>query len=370
MSTATGNGEPRDRSARPIIILLGTRASLGASSLDLPDLRWLALRTPSRDQGLTGRVIVYAMPTDDVARERIRADELRRRIARALLAIDPGDRLPTVRELAARHGASVGATQEALARFEVDGAITVDRQGRESTLVRRALGDLWSAAEGGPLIIALPLPSTQRIEGLATALKAQLADSGVESYLVFIRGSLQRMLALRQQRCHGVVMSALAAKELCSPDEAIVLELPVGSFVKEHRVYLAGGVAVTDRPLRVVMDRDSLDFQLLTDLEFRESGATFVAATYMQFPRLIAEHRADAVIWDVEEAATRMPPGVRDRKLSASVLDKIGDRNLRAAFVVRASDWSTRLVLSAALSPTTVMKVQGEVVRAQRLPEY
>ena len=234
----------------------------------------------------------------------------------------------------------------------------------------RALGDLWSAAEGGPLIIALPLPSTQRIEGLATALKAQLADSGVESYLVFIRGSLQRMLALRQQRCHGAVMSALAAKELCSPDEAIFLELPVGSFVKEHRVYLAGGVAVTDRPPRVVMDRDSLDFQFLTDLEFRESGATFVPATYMQFPRLIAEHRADAVIWDVEEAATRMPPGVRDRKLSASVLDKIGDSNLRAAFVARAADWSTRLVLSAALSPTTVMEIQGEVVRAQRLPEY
>jgi hypothetical protein len=264
----------------------------------------------------------------------------------------------------------VGATQEALARFEVDGAISVNRQRRESTLVRRALGDLWSAAEGGPLILALPLPSTRRIEGLATGIKAQLAQAGVEAYLVFVRGSHQRMLALRQQRCHAVVMSALAAKELCGPEEETILELPVGSFVKEHRVYVTRDRATHDEPLRVVMDRDSLDFQLLTELEFRNSGATFVPATYMQFPRLIAERRAEAVIWDVEEAESRMPSFVQDRPLSQRVLDQIGDRNLRAACVVRASDLSVQHVLTACLDPTTVMTIQREVVESQRLPEY
>jgi hypothetical protein len=310
------------------------------------------------------------MSTHGAVRERIRADELRRRMARALLEIGPGDRLPTVRDLAASQGASIGATQEALARFEVDGAIAVDRQGRTTTLVRRVLGDLWAAAEGGPLILALPLPSTRRIEGLATAVKAQLADAGVESYLVFIRGSRQRVLALRQQRCHAVVMSSLAAKELGGPDEDTVLELPAGSFVKEHRLYVATDGRSSDEPLRVVMDRDSLDFQLLTELEFRDSGATFVPATYMQFPRLIAERRADAVIWDVEEAESRMPSFVHDRELSQGVLDKIGDSNLRAAFVARRPDTSVRRILTASLDQAAVMKVQGEVVQAQRVPEY
>lgn len=310
------------------------------------------------------------MSTDGARMERVRADELRRRMARALLGIGPGDRLPTVRDLAARHGASVGATQEALARFEVDGAIAVDRQGRSATLVRRVLGDLWSAAEGGPLILALPLPSTRRIEGLATAIKAKLAEAAVESYLVFIRGSRQRILALRQQRCHAVVMSALAAKELCGPGEDTVLELPVGSFVKEHHVYVASDREAPGEPLRVVMDRDSLDFQLLTELEFRGSGATFVPATYMQFPRLMAERRAEAVIWDVEEAESRMPSFVRDRPLSQGVLDRIGDSNLRAACVTRASDSSVRHILTACLDPATVMQIQREVVESRRVPEY
>jgi hypothetical protein len=311
------------------------------------------------------------MFTDGELRERIRADELRRRIARALLEVEPGSRVPTVRDLAGRHGASVGATQEALARFEGEGAVSVDRRGRlGATLVRRSLGQLWAAAEGAPLIIALPLPSTRRIEGLATAVKALLAEAGVEAFLVFSRGSRHRMLELRQQRCHAIVMSVLAARELCGPEEATVLELPPRSFVKEHRVYFADGNGAAETPPRVVMDRDSLDFQLLTELEFRESGATYVPATYMQFPRLIAERRADAVIWDVEEAESRMPSFVRDRTLSTRVLDQIGDTDLRAAFVARRSDDPVRRVLTACLDPNAVMRVHEEVVAGLRVPEY
>jgi hypothetical protein len=303
-------------------------------------------------------------------RERIRADELRRRMARALLEIGPGERMPTVRLLASRHGASVGATQETLARFEDDGAIAVDRQGRGATLVRRSLGELWAAAEESPFIVALPLPSTRRIEGLATAIKAQLSEAGVEAYMVFIRGSRHRVLALREQRCHAVVMSVLAANQLRGPGEETVLELPVGSFVKEHRVYLAADGAGSESPLRVVMDKDSLDFQLLTELEFRGAQATFVTATYMQFPRLIAERRADAVIWDVEEAESRMPSFVQTRPLSPIVLEQIGDSNLRAACVTRASNGSARSILAACLDPAAIMKVQAEVLAGRRVPEY
>lgn len=307
-------------------------------------------------------------------RERVKADELRRRIARALLEISPGERLPTVRNLAARHGASIGATQETLARFELDGAITVDRQRRGGTLVRRALGDLWSAAEESPLIVALPLPSTRRVEGLATAIKAQLSEAGVEAYLVFIRGSVQRLAALRDQRCHVVVMSLLAANHLRGAGEETVLELPTGSYVKEHRIYLAGDTSGNgtspDASTRVVMDKDSLDFQLLTELEFRGNKATFVPATYMQFPRLIAERRADAVIWDVEEAESRMPSFVQSRPLSPQVLEEIGDSNLRAACVTRASNSSARCVLVASVDPAKVMKIQAEILAGQRVPEY
>ena len=49
-----------------------------------------------------------------------------------------------------------------------------------------------------PLLLALSLPSTERINGLATAIRSSLGAAGVETYLMFIRGSRPRIAALGQ----------------------------------------------------------------------------------------------------------------------------------------------------------------------------
>ena len=197
------------------------------------------------------------MFTGGELRERMRSDELRRRVAGTLLGIEPGQRLPTIRQLASRHRASIGATQETLARLEAEGGVAIDRRGRlGATLRSRSIGALWAAAEGVPLIVSLPLPNTPRTEGLATAIKSLLTDAGVEVYLVFSRGSRHRLVELRQGRCHLVVLSALAARELCGSGERVLLELPAPSFVREHRVYYADRAEGMNGPPRVVIDRD------------------------------------------------------------------------------------------------------------------
>jgi len=313
------------------------------------------------------------MFTEGEFRERVRADELRRRLARTLLGVDPGQRLPTVRDLAAGHGASIGATQGTLAQFEAEGTVSVDRRGRlGSTLVRRSIGQLWQAAEDVPLVLSLPLPLTRRTEGLATGIKALFRQAGVEAYLTFTRGGRHRLMELRQGRCHVAVMSALAARELMGPRESELLELPAGSFVLEHRVYFVDdGVCVEDSDgLRVVIDRDSLDFQRLSELEFEGSSVTFVPASYMEAPLLLSQRKADAVIWDAEEAEARMPAGIHDRALSPRVVDRVGDTNLRAAFVGRSADDSVARTVRASLSPETLIGIQREVLASARLPSY
>jgi hypothetical protein len=293
-------------------------------------------------------------------------------LASELLAVEPGAQLPTVRQLAARHRASLGATQDALAELEADGAFEGERRGRLGTILRsRSVGILWNAAEGGPLIASLPLPTTPQIEGLATAIKALFADAGVEAYLSFSRGSRPRLVELWQGRCQLVVMSALAANELCGRREVTELELPAPSFVREHRVYYTGDSARDQtRGLRVVIDRDSVDFQRLTELEFDGTGATFIPASYMEFPRLLKEGAADAVIWDVEEAQARTPLGVRDRPLSPHVLQAIGDSDRRAAFVCLAENGSVRRVVKACLNTRALQRIEGQVLDGTRVPSY
>lgn len=299
-----------------------------------------------------------------------RADLLKRCVALALIELEPGDRVPTIRDLATRCGASVGATQMALSRLESEQSIALERRGRYGTFLReRSLGGMWNATQGRPLVLSLPLPSTVRIQGLATAVKAAVAAAGIDVFLIFVRGSRQRMVAVRREQCDVAVMSSLAAQQLAGGDTQLVVELEPESFVREHRVYYAPGRS--DRvPLRVGIDTDSFDFQWLTEHEFADMGVEYVPGPYMHSVALMRERRLDAALGDVEEAFAPFPRTVRDRPLSDSVRAVVGTRNTSAAFVCRTDDVAARTILTHVLDAEEVAQVQGEVLAGQRVPEY
>ena len=298
--------------------------------------------------------------------------DLRSQVARVLLSLQPGDRIPTVRALALALGVSVGSAQAALARLEEVGAVHIQPQGRLGAYLRtRSIGVLWVEAEREPLIVALPIPNTRHVNGLATAVKALFWEAGVPSFCVFIRGSRQRLDALRQGRCHVAVMSALAAEERL-PDETIVLELPGGTLVEEHRVYFIErtGDSAADRRLRVILDRDSADFQRIAEIEFGSREVDYVPGTYNQLNRLLRENRADAGIWDVEEDVGRVEPSVHNRPLSTRALEVLRARDTKATFIASFGAVAVRAVVTAALRADQIASIQREVIDGDRAPEY
>src|SRR4029077_18124730 len=148
-------------------------------------------------------------------------------------------------------------------RGEARGFGAGPRGRRGAFLVERSVGRLWATAENGPLVIGLPLASSPRYEALATAIKQLLTTAGLEVFLRFVRGSRQRLQAVRDGRCHLTVMSSFAASELCGPEEAPVLEPPPASYNPGHRVFYSAA-APDPHPIRVIVDRHSADQQLLT----------------------------------------------------------------------------------------------------------
>ena len=65
------------------------------------------------------------MATLGLRRGRLRNEELRALIAAYLVEAPLARRLPTVRELGHRFGASIGAVQQTLVGLEASGAVTV-----------------------------------------------------------------------------------------------------------------------------------------------------------------------------------------------------------------------------------------------------
>lgn len=289
---------------------------------------------------------------------------------RFLTAPPPPARLPTIRVLAQDHGSSLASVHAAIGRLEETGAVRVETRGRLGAfLVERSVGRLWASAEQGPLVISLPLASSPRYEALATAIKQLLTASGLEVFLIFVRGSRQRLQAVRDGRCHLTVMSKFAADELCGPEDSVVVELAPDSYNTGHRVFYTASNP-DPHPVRVIVDRHSADQQLLTALEFSGSDVTLVPAMPAQISRLLTNGQADAAVWTVDEMQVGRPDGILDRPLSTAVREQIGDRMTRAVLVGRAADAGLMRAVTAPIERTAVGQIQLDVLAGRVVPEY
>jgi YhfZ-like protein/helix-turn-helix protein len=289
---------------------------------------------------------------------------------RFLTAPEPPSRVPTVRQLVHEHRSSLASIHAAIARLEAAGAIKLERRGRLGAfLVSRSVGRLWAASEGGPLVVSLPLASSQRYEALATAIKQLLTAAELEVFLIFVRGSRQRLQAVREGRCHLAAMSSFAAAELCGPEDRIVVELGPDSYNTGHRVFYSATDA--DRhPLRVIVDRHSADQQLLTALEFAGTEIELLPAMTGQITRLLTNGQADAAVWTSDEMQATRLGGILDRPLAPSVRARVGDSDTRAALVGRASDAGVMSAVIGRLNAAEVARIQEDVMSGQVVPEY
>ena len=293
-------------------------------------------------------------------------------LARELLvAPEPPSRIPTVRELARVHKASLSSIHAAIGLLEDAGAVQVEMRGKLGAfMVGRSRGRLWSIAENGrPLVVALPLASSPRYEALATALKQSLTRDETEVFLIFVRGSRQRLQAVRDGRCHLAAMSAFAATELCGPADCVMVELPPLTYNTGHRVFYKPNAAER-RPLRVIVDRHSADQQLLTNLEFSGTDVELVPAMGAQIARLLAEGHGDAAVWTIDEMRVRWPEGVVDRPLSDAVRERIGDLDTRAVLVGRVGESPWLGAMTRVIDGAELERIQLDVMAGQIVPEY
>ena len=293
-------------------------------------------------------------------------------VAREFLTLPaPPSRLPTVRALATRHHSSLSSVHLAIKTLEDAGAVEIEVRGRLGAfMIGRSIGRLWLLAENGrPLVVALPLASSLRYEGLATAIKKLLSGPDFEVFLIFVRGSRQRLQAVHEGRCHLAAMSGFAASELCGPDDSVIVELPPHTYNTGHRVFYTSAGA-EHNPMTVVIDRDSADQQLLTNLEFNGSGVRLLPAMGVQIARLLAEGHGDAAVWTIDEMRMRWPDGVLDRPLSPAVQERVDGRDTCAVLVGRTADAPALRAITSTLDGTEVERIQMDVMNLRVVPEY
>ncbi len=303
--------------------------------------------------------------------DELRERDLPSRFARYLIQCREADRLPSVRELARLYKVSSGAVSQALQELEEAGAAKLGRHGRMgSTVDELNLGRLWWLSERRPMVMAHTLPSTLRFEGLATGLKSCLTNAGVETYLIFTRGSCTRMKALLDRRCDVALMSELSASQLVDQDAEIALVLPPGSWLSGHRVCYRLAALQAQRRLRVAVDRDSLDHVRISEVEFAGQDVEFIHVPFTRFAHYIGNGFVDALVWMREDVEALQSDELVHKAVSEETRRTVGASATSAALVVRKGDTSVGAILRSVIDADHIVAVEREVENGDLLPMY
>jgi YhfZ C-terminal domain/Helix-turn-helix domain len=228
-----------------------------------------------------------------------------RRIAANLLAIEPGSRIPRVSDFVTETSLGRGTIQGALRLLEEIGAIVLEARGHLGTfLVRTDRQLLWDIAGLGSVMGAMPLPYSRKYEGLATGLVQVLERMKIPFNLAFMRGSSNRIEALKAGRYDFVIVSRLAAELAIENDGSIEMVKNFGknSYVSGHEIVFSNPKNKSIQSgMRVGIDYSSADQHLLTEYETEGIDVQLIEVNYMQLMEMLKNNEIDAAVWNKDE---------------------------------------------------------------------
>ncbi len=292
-------------------------------------------------------------------------------LARALLDCKPGERVARVQEYAIRLDASVGTVQSALDYLQSAGAADLVARGRLGTYVRNLHYPLlWAFGQQRPLVGALPLPYSRRIEGLATGIRLQGTRQPMDVDLRFMRGATQRLEALAAHRCDWALVSRFAAEHAAVHGLLVdtVALLGPESYMAGHVLLVRAGVSGLLDGMRVGIDSHSTDHAYSVRSVCSGARVDLVEIEYHQALRLLASGEIDATVWNAEDIPADL--------VSLAVVQLNGSRDpnmallAEAALVVRRANRASAHVVEALVDLAELRQVQLEVVSHQRRPAY
>lgn len=223
-------------------------------------------------------------------------------IARRLIAIPVGERLPTVGELSRQYHVGFGTVHKVLRQIEERGAVQLEVRGHLGTvLAAKNLDALWRLSGHGTLIGALPLPTSREYRALASGLYAEFRGSEIPFDVVFINGGRKRLDLVGSGRFDFAVVSATAAQraQAETPGFRVFRRLAPGSYYAPDSMVVIAAPHVEDKEQIGVIgiDPSSIDHALLSRAEFRDRPVRTVECSYENIPELVAAGELDGAVW-------------------------------------------------------------------------
>lgn len=293
-----------------------------------------------------------------------------RSLARRLLSVAPGERIPTTSDIAADLGVGFGTVEKAFIALRDGNVVKTRARGQMGTfLLERDLPRQWGAAGLGPAVGLLPIPNSMLFVGLATGLTAWLEKTRVPFTLNFKNGGRARLAALVNGRADFIVVSKQTAELICADDQTIntAFELSEQTYYAGHHILKRTDLAKPREDWLIGVDPTSFDHIAFCKDLF--PGAATREVRYVNLPYAIAKGDIDA---SAVHSRSLAPLEVA-QFLSIEPTERweAAFRNKSAAVVLcRADNLPLRAVFAEADDPLLVQQIQKSVLNGEREPEY
>jgi len=293
-------------------------------------------------------------------------------IAKELMNIKAGEKIPRISDYCHKLSIGRGTVQSALNLLVDMKAIHLEARGHLGTfLVGKDNNLLLEIAGIAPLIGSMPLPYSRKYEGLATGIVEGFESAGKTVNLIYMRGGVNRIEAVRTKRSDFAIVSKMTADHIIAeyPNLKIFKKFGESSYVSSHKIFLAHpDEEIGKDVVRVGVDLESLDQKQLTLAEFENKNAEFVNVNYMQLFDMLLSKQIDAAVWNADDK--RMIQTFKAIEFLSPKAKRISKDTTEAVIIIEGDREKEIAEKWNLVNEKQILDTQKSVEKGEKIPRY
>ncbi|GED50255.1 hypothetical protein CKN99_14905 [Carnobacterium maltaromaticum] len=293
------------------------------------------------------------------------------RLAKDLMQLKKGDRLPIISEYQEQFGIARGTVQNALQFLKDKEAIVCESKGHMGTFLTDVNYDLLQQyALSDDIVGTMPLPYSRLYEGFATGLYEAFHQRHIRLNMAYVRGSKDRIQSVVNGIYQFTVVSRFAAKEAAKNKAPITIVQDFGdhTYLSRHIILFAEDAKTdVEDGMRVGLDSSSFDQQTLTKELTKNKNVTFVEMPGHQLIYALKEGQIDTGVWNYDEIVDKNYQDLNYRFIEDSQLQ----RDMSGAVIICQTDNAMyQTILKKNIDKTALLEIQKQVVEGKMIPRY
>jgi DNA-binding transcriptional ArsR family regulator len=291
------------------------------------------------------------------------------KIAKILMGVSSGNRIPKISELSDQLGMGRGTVQVALKRLEETGIIQLESRGHQGTyLLQIDITEMWKLVAFQTLAGAMPLPYSKRYEGLATGLYQAFEEINLPFNLAYMRGADSRIDSLINKRYDFVLISHHAAKKAIDQGKQIevILNFGTGSYLSAHTLLFDNEeFCEIKNGMKIGVDSDSIDQRDLTYKVCEGKQVDYIELPYTQILSNLQIGQIDACVFNGDEIEEKY---INIKRVPIPQLEQ--KSNTEAVVLVRKEDTNIFKNLFSLIDVSKILTIQNHVMDGKQYPKY